>query len=377
MKIDTRNRRNKLIPRKARYWQKVTTGRYIGFYRTENGGTWHARMLNEAKKRVFTQLDGDIDNDYSDVLKQAMNWFENAQGVANHRYTVQMAVDDYVKHLEIVKTERAARETKQRLKKHLTSKFGTVELAKLTTKQVKAVRDGMVKKLKNPDKDNLEDIRKSKDSANRVMNMVKAAFNLAYQEGMVASDDAWKRVKSFQEVGANRQLFLTDKQITALLNNTKGGFHNLVEVAVLTGARYGELCSAKVKDFDQEAGTLTLSGKTKPHLVYLSDKVVKVLKRITRNSLPTAHLLMKDDGTSWGRGHQQRRMIEAVQVANLPPETVFYSLRHYHISKALIAGIPIQMVAENCGTSVRMIEKHYGKFLKTSRREMFNMVVLG
>jgi hypothetical protein len=43
---------------------------------------------------------------------------------------------------------------------------------------------------------------------------------------------------------------------------------------------------------------------------------------------------------------------------------------------ALLAGVPIQVVAENCGTSVRMLEKHYGKFLSTDRREMFNKVGL-
>ena len=35
-----------------------------------------------------------------------------------------------------------------------------------------------------------------------------------------------------------------------------------------------------------------------------------------------------------------------------------------------------QVVAENCGTSLRMIEKHYGKFPKADRRAMFNAVAL-
>jgi hypothetical protein len=35
-----------------------------------------------------------------------------------------------------------------------------------------------------------------------------------------------------------------------------------------------------------------------------------------------------------------------------------------------------QVVAENCGTSMRMIESHSGKFLKADRRAMFNTVAL-
>ena len=70
-------------------------------------------------------------------------------------------------------------------------------------------------------------------------------------------------------------------------------------------------------------------------------------------------------------------MQAAVRAAKLPAETVFYSLRHYHISKALLAGVPPQVVAENTGTSVSMIEQHYGKFLPQDRRDFFNAVKLG
>jgi hypothetical protein len=54
-----------------------------------------------------------------------------------------------------------------------------------------------------------------------------------------------------------------------------------------------------------------------------------------------------------------------------------YAFRHYHISRALLAGIQAQVIAENCGTSVRMIEKHYGKFVGSDRRAMMNAMTLG
>jgi len=92
--------------------------------------------------------------------------------------------------------------------------------------------------------------------------------------------------------------------------------------------------------------------------------------------LPGANLLTKDKGSKWGASNQTRPMKAAVIAAKLPSDTVFYSLRHYHISKALVSGMPIQAVAENTGTSVRMIEKHYGKFLKTDRLDMMDRVSL-
>jgi hypothetical protein len=95
-----------------------------------------------------------------------------------------------------------------------------------------------------------------------------------------------------------------------------------------------------------------------------------------KNKLPEALLLCRSDGFAWGKSHQQRPMKEAVQAAKLPAETVFYSLRHYHISKALLVGVPAQVIAENCGTSIRMLEKHYGKFMKADRLRMMNSVFL-
>jgi hypothetical protein len=56
----------------------------------------------------------------------------------------------------------------------------------------------------------------------------------------------------------------------------------------------------------------------------------------------------------------------------MPAETVLYWRRHTHISLALLAGVNIRVRAENVGTSVRMIEKHSGKFLNRDRRAIFD-----
>jgi len=209
-----------------------------------------------------------------------------------------------------------------------------------------------------------------------LLTMLKAALNRAFKDGEVSDDTAWRRVKPFEKVGANRELFLTDQQVRRLLDHTSGAFHDLVKVGILTGARYGELITAKVADFDPHEGTLKLSGKTGNRTVYLSDHTVKVLKQITADKLPKAYLMARDDGDPWGPSHQFRPMREAVKAARLPAETIYYSLRHYHVSKALKAGMPAQVVAENTGTSVRMLEKHYGKFMKSDRRAMMNGVEL-
>jgi integrase len=167
-----------------------------------------------------------------------------------------------------------------------------------------------------------------------------------------------------------RTLFLTEKQVKDLLENAEGGFYDLIKAAVLTGARYGELCAAR--DLDLHRGTLTLSGKTGKRDCYLADEALAFFRLLVKDKLPDAWMFIKKGGDPWGKSHQHRPMKEAVKAAKLPAETAFYSLRHYHISKALAAGIPPQIVAENCGTSIRMMEKHYGKFMPKDRLAMLN-----
>jgi hypothetical protein len=47
----------------------------------------------------------------------------------------------------------------------------------------------------------------------------------------------------------------------------------------------------------------------------------------------------------------------------------FYATRHTFISVGLTQGVKIKWLAEYCGTSMAMIEKHCGKYLNGDSRE--------
>ena len=50
--------------------------------------------------------------------------------------------------------------------------------------------------------------------------------------------------------------------------------------------------------------------------------------------------------------------------AELPEDVVLYSLRHVAISEMLVGGLDPMTVARIAGTSVAMIQRHYGHLLK-------------
>ena len=61
-------------------------------------------------------------------------------------------------------------------------------------------------------------MRRSRDGANRVLAMAKAAFNLASSTGGVADDRAWRRVKPFRGVGEARKVILSEGEIQRLMD---------------------------------------------------------------------------------------------------------------------------------------------------------------
>jgi integrase len=68
-----------------------------------------------------------------------------------------------------------------------------------------------------------------------------------------------------------------------------------------------------------------------------------------------------------GRSVHTRPFAAAVSKAGLDPATTFYALRHTCITRMLKAGVRTQAVAEHHGTSARMIELNYAKFVPSDR----------
>jgi site-specific recombinase XerD len=80
-------------------------------------------------------------------------------------------------------------------------------------------------------------------------------------------------------------------------------------------------------------------------------------------------IFVKEDGSQWKPSDQVRPMKRAIGKANLDPRGCFYALRHAYISEAIENNVPLTVIAENCGTSVRMIEETYAKVLFEKKRK--------
>jgi integrase len=207
-----------------------------------------------------------------------------------------------------------------------------------------------------------EAIRARRASANRTLTVLKAALNFAFQEERLASDVAWRRVKPFREVDVPVMRFLLEHECVRLINSCDGGFRNLVQAALLTGCRYGELARLQVKDFNVIAGTIAVrqSKAGKARHIYLTDVGQSFFGKIVKDRNPTAPILMRDGGELWNASNQQRVLHRASKDAQIEPAVTFHILRHTYASMLAMRSVPLKVIAEMLGhADTRMTEKHY------------------
>ncbi len=183
-------------------------------------------------------------------------------------------------------------------------------------------------------------------------------------------------MKALSGPGANnrRDLFLDLTQRRALLAASCGAIHDLIEAVMVTGARAGELTSAKRGAFDGRTGSISLEGKTGKRSIPLSPPALALFTRLAKSKLPGAFLLTRDDGLAWQHSDWDELVREAATAAKLPKGTCLYTLRHSFITTALSSGMSTLEVARLCGTSLPMIEKHYGHLVGGATRDRLAQV---
>jgi len=360
--------RASLEPRREPYWgAPLGRGRALGFRKIDAGtGSWIARMRDESGRKVYKSL-GYLSEtlDYEAARQAALTWFESRDaGVTEGTSTVADACREYVKDRQRDKGKDCAHDAKKRFDRTVyDTPFGAIPLAKLRTPRIKEWRDNL---------------GLGKASANRTLTALKAALNLAVASRVVHPVAAreWGDVKAFANASKRRTLFLDLKQRRALLEGATGSVKDLVEATALTGARAGELVNATRGQFDSRLKTITLKGKTGTRTIPLSPAALALLTRLAKGKLPGAYLLTRDDGKQWNRSDWDELVRDAATAAKLPKGVCLYTLRHSWISQAINDGMTTLDVARLCGTSVGMIEKHYGHLVADSARERLAAVVM-
>jgi integrase len=375
--LETRTARLKMPVARKPLFLRIGPGLSLGYRRNQVAGTWVLRIADGKGGAItraigtaddFTEADGANVLNYWQAQDKAHSVARSSSGQGVPKpLTVGRAAEVYLEKLE-AKNPRTARDTRGRLNLHFLNRFGDELVTNLTKSKLEGWLNSMA--LKSGDR---EAVRRSKDTANRVLSMVKALLNHALRDPAngIADDHAWRLVKPYHGVAAPRATHFSEAQARALIEATPDReFANLLTAGFLTGARYGELIGCSVRDFDEAARTLSVDGKTGPRTVILQPEAVVFFQSVRgERAAADEPLLRRGDGAPWNRSHQQRRMALALERAGLDREGTFYALRHSYISRAIEGEVPLNIIADNCGTSVRIIDTTYAKVLASKRRQ--------
>lgn len=371
------NVRNDLATRREPYWWKVQRGCYVGFRRVSKAtdGTWLARFLTEAEegkpaKQEYKAL-GDFaqlpaKERYGAALKDARAWFEHlGKGGSPDAVTVRQACENYIEHLKNTKRSgsTASKDAEARFKAYVYThpKLMRVELSKLTSDHIGAWRKALL--AKPTDSGPRRGQQRSDSSLNRDMTCFRAALNLAYKDGQITSDSAWRgKLRPVKDADNRREDYLDIKQRKALIGHAAPDLAKFLRGLSLVPLRPGALAALTVADFNKQLNTLKIgkdkSGKDRK--LTLPAETAKFFAELCKDRIGMLPIFARANGSAWDKDSWKYPVREAVKAAELPVSVTAYVIRHSVITDLMNSGLDPLTVGKLSGTSLAMIQRHYG-----------------
>jgi integrase len=364
--LESRSARLKLPKRGKPYWVRIDRGLSLGYRRLETSGRWVIRRATGDGAnwtKGFATADDYEESNNDDVLS-----FFEAQSIARTiardgetsggLITVSVAIDRYAKDLA---TRNARAYNARAARIHLPPALLSKPVGLLTVRDLRSWRDGLLK-------------GRTAGSVNRYVSVLRAALELAASvDPRVTNTAAFKvGLKKLPDAARARNVVLSDakvRRVVELAYEENAALGWLIETMATTGARRSQVARLTVGD---------LQDGREPRLMMPSSLKGKGTKRVSRVPVPIpaslaaqlrqaagdrpadALLLLKPDGSAWGLSNLRSPFRAIVEKAGLDPTIVTsYSLRHSSITRQLLRGVPIRVVAHAHDTSVPMIEKSY------------------
>jgi len=269
----------------------------------------------------------------------------------------------YVDYLRSIKTARAANDVEARFRNYVLNdeRLAAIELSKLKPSHVEAWRNRL-RELPTRSGGHRGE-RRSDSTLNRDMTCFRAALNLAYADGLVTSDFAWRRkLVPVKNADRRRELYLKRTQRKKFIEKASPDLGQFLRGLALVPLRPGALAALRVADYDLHLKVLKV-GKDKngqERKIKLPEATAKFFAEVAKSKLAGDPLVSRADGKAWDKDAWKWPVKAAATAAKLPVGTTAYTLRHSVISDLVHDGLDLLTVAQISGTSVAMIERHYG-----------------
>lgn len=384
--------RQSITPKWEVYYVILAWGRAFGYRRTPKcGGRWVARLRVTVGSSYREQNMGLADDvrpadglrvlDFQQAKEKALKWFDAPEFVPirveakqfgwrstlnvcpiGDRYTVAHAMQDYCQWKRDFRARQNFHSSVSRANVYTLPFLGQMSCEDLTPQHCRSLllhvessvlhRAGGTRLTRvDPRTLDPEDRRKRRINANQVFTDFRSALNMAFGDGKISSNAAWRHVKIFRAVHRARVDILTWEQARRLLDLATPEFKRLLLAALYTGCRISELFQMRVGDIDGTRAAIYVRpvkcyrGRT----IALPDEAYDFFKALSRGRDNDQPLIRRNHDWPWTTGYVAAHFKDMAASLGLPKTFVFHCLRHTYASLLLRAGTPPIVVARQLG----------------------------
>tara|TARA_Y100000296_G_scaffold87293_1_gene131860 strand:+ start:178 stop:1353 length:1176 start_codon:yes stop_codon:yes gene_type:complete len=368
------------------HWHRLRQGVYLGYRPSKktDGGTWFARFYDADTNRNKRKRLGDYGTlTGHDVFKQAKTdaeaWAATVESGGERARDMVTVKDACLAYLE----EKPNSIAEGVFRRHVyDDPIAKVKLDKLRRHHLRSWRKRLEKapallsRTKEGEKRCKE---RAKSTVNRDMVPLRAALGRVLTLGAPNTDAAWQEaLKPFRGADKRRELYLDKAERKRLIDTACAEVRPFLRALCLLPLRPGSLAGLVARDFDKRTRTLTI-GKDKNgslRQISLPQLIADFLAAQVKSKLPTAPIFARHSGYAWDKDTWKHPIKDAVRAAGLPDAVSAYTLRHSVITDLVRVRLPILTVAQLSGTSVAMIEKHYGHLVRDDAEDALATLML-
>jgi len=273
------------------------------------------------------------------------------------------------------------RDYKDHFKRYILPKFEDVTFTELTPPLLEAFRSYL-----------LQERGLALKSVSNIINasfraMIRDARTVDYGDHLIKEDPfsalTWPRAKTGRPDPFHEDE--RDAIVAYFKEKRPPHWHPFVYTLFFTGMRPSEALALRWGDIDLRRGEISITKSRYMHAEGAtktagSERVIRMmpsLVQLLRTTKPLHvteddHVFLNQEGRpvdfhTWRR----KSWYPALRVKEVR-ERKPYTMRHTFISVGLSNGVNIKWLADYCGTSVAMIEKHYGKYIRNDSVEQLS-----
>ena len=368
------------------HWQRLRPGCFVGYRpsKREGRGAWFARMLDPetgkyARKALGTYGALTGNDVFAEAKRDAEAWAEQVESGGVQSRKLQTVADACRAYIE----DKPGAIAEGVFRRHVYSDpIAKVKLEKLRRHHLREWRKRLEQcpavLTRNRDGEKRSKVR-APSTVNRDMVPLRAALGRVLSPGQPNTEAAWQEaLRPYRAADGRRTLYLDKAERKKLLDATDPEAAPLVLALCLLPLRPGALAKLVAADFDRRTATVTIGTDKngRPRQITVPQSISSFLTKQVAGKHPATPLLARKNGLAWNKDAWKGPIRDAAATAKLPIGVSAYTLRHSVITDLVRGGLPVLTVAQLSGTSVAMIERHYGHLVRDDAEKALARLML-